>query len=176
MIRFLFWLMSLLPLNWLYALGGWGGRMVYRLDRQYAQRLAENATQAGYDAPDFWLNNSAESGRGGVELAYLWSDEVKKLLPNVKVTGWEAVERLHAQGRGMVMLTPHMGAFEVLSLWIGLRVPYLGQAVVGVQDRSSFLALCMAGKRLAAAVDAAARAGHHLYKIIPDFAGLDLLN
>ena len=125
MIRFLLWLMSLLPLSWLYAVGAWGGRMVYRFDRTYAQRLAENAAQAGYDAPEFWLKNASESGRGGAELAYLWSDEVTQLLPQIKVSGWEAVEQLRAQGRGMVMLTPHMGAFELLSLWIGQRVPFM---------------------------------------------------
>ena len=99
--------------------------MVYRFDRTYAQRLAENAAQAGYDAPEFWLKNASESGRGGAELAYLWSDEVTQLLPQIKVSGWEAVEQLRAQGRGMVMLTPHMGAFELLSLWIGQRVPFM---------------------------------------------------
>ena len=125
MIRFLLWLMPLLPLSWLYAVGAWGGRMVYRFDRTYAQRLAENAAQAGYDAPEFWLKNASESGRGGAELAYLWSDEVTQLLPQIKVSGWEAVEQLRAQGRGMVMLTPHMGAFELLSLWIGQRVPFM---------------------------------------------------
>ena len=125
MIRFLLWLMSLLPLSWLYAVGAWGGRMVYRFDRTYAQRLAATAAPAGYDAPEFWLKNASESGRGGAELAYLWSDEVTQLLPQIKVSGWEAVEQLRAQGRGMVMLTPHMGAFELLSLWIGQRVPFM---------------------------------------------------
>ncbi len=125
MVRFLLRLMSGLPLSWLHGLGAWGGRMVYRWDQKYARRLAENASQAGYDTKDFWLENAAESGRGGAELAYLWSDAVKELLPKVKVTGWEQVEQLRAQGRGIVMLTPHMGAFELLSLWIGQRVPFM---------------------------------------------------
>ncbi len=125
MVRFLLRLMSGLPLSWLHGLGAWGGRMVYRWDQKYARRLAENAAQAGYTTKDFWLENAAESGRGGAELAYLWSDAVKELLPKVKVTGWEQVEQLRAQGRGIVMLTPHMGAFELLSLWIGQRVPFM---------------------------------------------------
>ena len=125
MVRFLLRLMSWLPLAWLYGLGAWGGRMVYRFDQKYARRLAENAAQAGYDTKDFWLESAVESGRGGAELAYLWSDSVKELLPKVKVTGWEQVEQLRAHGRGIVMLTPHMGAFELLSLWIGQRVPFM---------------------------------------------------
>lgn len=125
MVSFFLRLMSGLPLSWLYGLGAFGGRMVYRFDQKYAQRLAQNASQAGYTTKDFWLENAAESGRGGAELAYLWSDAVKEFLPKVKVTGWERVEHLRAQGRGMVMLTPHMGAFELLSLWIGQRVPFM---------------------------------------------------
>ena len=125
MIRFFLWLMSLLPLSWLYALGALGGRLVYRFDRQYAQRLRENASQAGYTDKQFWLANAAESGRGGAELAYLWSDKVNLLMPKIKVFGWEAVEQLHAQGRGLLMLTPHMGAFELISIWIGARIPFM---------------------------------------------------
>ena len=125
MVSFFLRLMSWLPLSWLYGLGAFGGRMVYRFDQKYAQRLAQNASQAGYVTKDFWLKNASESGRGGAELAYLWSDEVTQLLPQIKVSGWEAVEQLRAQGRGMVMLTPHMGAFELLSLWIGQRVPFM---------------------------------------------------
>ena len=144
MVRFLLRLMSGLPLSWLHGLGAWGGRMVYRWDQKYARRLAENAAQAGYTTKDFWLENAAESGRGGAELAYLWSDAVKELLPKVKVTGWEQVEQLRAQGRGMVMLTPHMGAFELLSLWIGMRFPFM--AMYRQPKFTAFESVMLAGR------------------------------
>ena len=41
------------------------------------------------------------------------------------LAGWEQVAALHAQGRGMLMLTPHMGAFELISIWLGLRLPFM---------------------------------------------------
>ena len=124
-IRFLMGLLSLLPLAVLRGLGAWVGRMVYRFDKKYARSIQTNASIAGYDSPDFWLKNAAHVGSGGAELAYLWSSKVTQIIPKVKVTGWDAVEQLRAQGRGILMLTPHMGAFELLSLWIGARAPFV---------------------------------------------------
>ena len=124
-IRFLMGLLSLLPLAVLRGLGAWVGRMVYRFDKKYARSIQTNASIAGYDRPSFWLKNAAHVGSGGAELAYLWSSKVTQIIPKVKVTGWDAVEQLRAQGRGILMLTPHMGAFELLSLWIGARTPFV---------------------------------------------------
>ena len=124
-IRFLMGLLSLLPLGMLRSLGAWTGRMVYRLDKKYACSIQTNASIAGYDSPEFWLENAGHVGQGAAELAYLWSNKVSKILPYVKVTGWDAVEQLRAQGRGILMLTPHMGAFELLSLWIGAHAPFV---------------------------------------------------
>ena len=124
-IRFLMGLLSLLPLAVLRGLGAWVGRMVYRFDKKYARSIQTNASIAGYDSPDFWLKNAAHVGSGGAELAYLWSSKVTQIIPKVKVTGWDAVEQLRAQGRGILMLTPHMGAFELLSLWIGAHAPFV---------------------------------------------------
>lgn len=117
--------MSWLPLSWLYGLGAFGGRMAIVLIKNTRSAWRKMPRKRAGVTKDFWLENAAESGRGGAELAYLWSDAVKEFLPKVKVTGWEQVEQLRAQGRGMVMLTPHMGAFELLSLWIGQRVLFM---------------------------------------------------
>ena len=125
MVRFLMGLLSLLPLRVLRGLGAWGGRVAYRLDKKYARSIQTNARIAGYDSPAFWLENASHVGRGAAELAYLWSKKVEAIVPQVKVTGWDAVEKLRAQGRGVLMLTPHMGAFELLSLWIGGRAPFV---------------------------------------------------
>ena len=124
-IRFLMGLLSLLPLSALRGLGAWIGRMAYCLDKKYARSIQTNASIAGYDSPEFWLENAGHVGQGAAELAYLWSNKVSKILPHVKVTGWDAVEQLRAQGRGILMLTPHMGAFELLSLWIGAHAPFV---------------------------------------------------
>lgn len=124
-VRLLMWFLSLLPLSALRGLGALIGRMAYRFDKKYARSIQTNASIAGYDSPDFWLKNAAHVGSGGAELAYLWSSKVTQIIPKVKVTGWDAVEQLRAQGRGILMLTPHMGAFELLSLWIGARAPFV---------------------------------------------------
>jgi KDO2-lipid IV(A) lauroyltransferase len=42
------------------------------------------------------------------------------LLRQVEVIGWEEVERLQSEGRGLLVLTAHIGAWEVAALVIGL--------------------------------------------------------
>ena len=63
-------------------------------------------------------------GRSVLELAHIWTWRIDALLPKVKVTGWEAVQKVQDSGLGVLMLTPHIGAFELLSLWIGQRAPF----------------------------------------------------
>lgn len=125
MVRLLLGIMSVVPLSVLYFFGAWGGKVAYRFDQKFARMIQENAAQAGYDTPGFYLENAAQAGRGGAELVHLWSERVRALLPLVKVTGWERVEQALAQGKGMVLLTPHMGSFEMLSLWIGTKIPFM---------------------------------------------------
>lgn len=125
LIRLLMTLLSYLPLSCLYCIGAWVGRLVFRWDHKFARMLKTNASIAGYSDPEFWVRSAEHMGRGGAELAYVWSKKVQSILPHVHVHGWEAVAQLHAQGRGVLMLTPHMGAFELLSLWIGQRVPFV---------------------------------------------------
>lgn len=125
LIRVLLRVLSWLPLSWLYALGAGVGALVYRWDKKYAQVIRENAAVAGYTDEAFCIENAREAGRGGAELGYAWSPKAEQLLTQVKVIGWDEVMNVHAQGRGVVLLTPHMGAFEVLSLWIGRRAPFI---------------------------------------------------
>ncbi|TDR32144.1 lysophospholipid acyltransferase family protein [Hydromonas duriensis] len=119
-LRFL----SFFPLTWLHCLGAVLGRWVYRFDKRYRTRLQTNATYAGYEGEEFWQSAAAHMGRGVIELAHIWTPRVDALLPLVQVKGWDAVMQAKAQGRGVLMLTPHVGAFELLSLWIGQREPF----------------------------------------------------
>lgn len=114
-------LLSVLPLSVLHVLGGWLGRFVARFDKRYGARLANNAAQAGFTSRQFARDSAAHMGRSVLELAHIWTWRIDALLPKVKVTGWEAVQKIQDSGQGVLMLTPHIGAFELLSLWIGQR-------------------------------------------------------
>lgn len=118
-VRGLLKVLSFLPLSVLHFLGGWGGRLVYRFDERYRARLQTNASRAGFAQADFWHNAAAHMGKGVLELAHIWTPRVNGLLKNVQVKGWQDVLHAKEQGKGVLMLTPHVGAFELLSLWIG---------------------------------------------------------
>lgn len=116
--------LSYVPLSVLHVVGGWLGRLVYAVDKTYRLRLQVNASRAGFDSPQFWSDAAAHMGRGVVELAHLWTARVNDLLLRVRVTGWDDVLAAQARGKGVLMLTPHIGAFELLSLWIGQQARF----------------------------------------------------
>ena len=123
-IKWLLQCVSIVPLSVLHVCGGWLGRLVYRFDKTYRTRLQINATCAGFDTPEFWSDAAAQMGRGVVELAHLWTARIDGVLSRVRVTGWDDVLAAQARGKGVLMLTPHVGAFELLSLWIGQQARF----------------------------------------------------
>ena len=113
--------MTQLLLNWLsrrslrllHALGaalGWAG---YALSPSYRRRLRANAAAAGIDAAQRRAA-VADAGKLVMELPRLWLRPRDRAINDpVHWHGAELLETLLARGRGLVLLTPHMGSFEV---------------------------------------------------------------
>ena len=87
-------------------------------------RLRDNLTQAGY-ADRVSLTQAARGiGQMAVETAGLWRTSDEAILQRVKIVeGWDAVLAARDAKRGVVLLTPHLGTFEVASLFIGAQMP-----------------------------------------------------
>jgi len=101
------------PLSILHALGGALGWAGYLLSPTYRRRFRANVAQAGVD-PGAWRPAIAEAGRLLMELPSLWMRPAgESILPIVRWDGDALIDAAHAQGRGIVFLTPHMGCFEV---------------------------------------------------------------
>ena len=65
-----------------------------------------------------------EAGKGLMELPWVWRRPLEKVLSGIKQChGWEHIEAARALGKGVIALTPHMGCFEVISLYIAVRLP-----------------------------------------------------
>ncbi len=112
MIELLRWL-SRRPLWLLHALGAALGWLAYALSPSYRSRLRANAAQAGVSVADRRAS-VAEAGRLVAELPYLWlRPAALPIGPSLAWEGRELIEAAHAEGRGIVFLTPHMGCFEV---------------------------------------------------------------
>ena len=101
------------PLGLLHALGGLLGWLVWACSPTYRRRLRANAELAGVDARA-QRRSIAEAGRIVAELPWLWLRADQQML--MGLVEWIDVEPLDqaiAERRPLVILTPHMGAFEV---------------------------------------------------------------
>lgn len=104
----LFRLLSLLPLWLLHGLGLALGWLVFGLSATYRAHFVAHARQAGLRRGDVW-RAVGEAGKQMAELPRLWRG---RAVP-VRWTGEQALEQCLQAGRGIMFLTPHLGAFEV---------------------------------------------------------------
>ncbi|MBX9792663.1 MAG: lysophospholipid acyltransferase family protein [Burkholderiaceae bacterium] len=102
------------PLRWLHAVGTPLGWLVYAASPTYRRRFRANVAQAGVP----WAQARgaiAAAGRMMMELPPLWLRPPDAPLPvTVHWQGGELIEAAQAAGRGLVMLTPHLGCFEAI--------------------------------------------------------------
>jgi KDO2-lipid IV(A) lauroyltransferase len=100
-------------LRTLHALGGFLGWLTWALSPVYRRRLSANAALAGIDGGARW-RSVAEAGRMVAELPRLWLRPAER--PIADPVRWENVAQLETwlgEGRGLVLLTPHLGSFEL---------------------------------------------------------------
>lgn len=101
------------PLPLLHAIGGALGWASYLLSGSYRARLAGNAAQAGVPRAD-WRGSIGEAGRMVAELPFLWlRPGGAPVSPPLRWSGAELIDAALAHGHGLVLMTPHLGAFEV---------------------------------------------------------------
>jgi KDO2-lipid IV(A) lauroyltransferase len=101
------------PLAWLHAVGAALGWATWALSPSYRRRLAANAALAGIGAADR-RRAVAEAGRMAAEVPWLWfMPEGERLGERVRWQGQAVIEDALAAGRGLLLLTPHLGSFEV---------------------------------------------------------------
>ncbi len=100
-------------LRLLHAGGAVVGWVPYLLSRKYRHMVCENSRQAGVPA-DQRRASVAEAGRMVMELPRLWLRAPERPIDDpVSWDNAELVDQLLAQGRGLLLLTPHLGSFEV---------------------------------------------------------------
>jgi KDO2-lipid IV(A) lauroyltransferase len=104
----LFRICSHLPLFLLHALGALLGWLVFVLSPTYRRRLLANARRGGLGLADT-LGSVTEAGRMVAELPRLWLGRPVRV-------GWQGAAEIDAalaRGQGLLLLTPHLGCFEV---------------------------------------------------------------
>ncbi len=113
-MSFLFRLLSHFSLHILHNLGALLGWLTYLLSPTYRRHLRENTAQAGAWAVAARGAAIAETGKGLLELPFLWLRPHAEVVAQVvQTSGWEHVEAAWQAGHGILFLTPHLGCFEI---------------------------------------------------------------
>lgn len=125
----LFRLSAALPLTWSHWLGGLVGQVLWWIPNRLRRVAERNLTlcfpeQSVAEREQCLRNNLRETGKGLLELGplWLWSGERVLRLARPPV-GEEALAAALQQQRGVILLTPHLGAWEMAGLYYSSRYP-----------------------------------------------------
>lgn len=125
----LFDLIARLPLRMLHGLGVLLGWVTYLLSGKYAARLRENLGyyNAGRHPSEFrkvLRASVVEAGKSIAELPWVWRRPLTEVLAKVRnCYGRELLDEALQSGRGVIVLTPHLGCFEIISLFVAAELP-----------------------------------------------------
>ncbi len=129
MLVILIRLIGKIPLRLLHACGVVVGWLVYWLSPGYARRINNNLAISRIcpDADSYRRLLHAVIAQGGrtlLELPAVWFRDDEALVQLVAdCRGWDTVASLHAQGRSIIFLSPHMGCFEIAARYVSTKFP-----------------------------------------------------
>jgi KDO2-lipid IV(A) lauroyltransferase len=105
----------------LHRLGGVLGWLTWLASPTYRRRFQAFSAQAGLDAATV-RRAVVQAGRMVAELPWLWLRPRDQALgPLVRWEGEALLEAALAEGRGVLMLTPHLGCFEITAQAVAER-------------------------------------------------------
>jgi KDO2-lipid IV(A) lauroyltransferase len=122
--RILLRILAALPLSVLHALGTVLGWTLYGISPTYRRHLRENLEQAGYRDAATRRAAIAAGGQLIAETPALWlrpHAEVAELVREVR--GFDEALAAREQGKALLLLTPHLGCFEVAAQYAARRLP-----------------------------------------------------
>jgi KDO2-lipid IV(A) lauroyltransferase len=105
-------LVARLPLRWSQAFGAALGRVALALSSGYQRKSADNLALAGLLDDERLRRAAEEAGRAAGETPFVWFGDDTRVEALINVEGQEALDRARAVGRGVILLTPHLGCFE----------------------------------------------------------------
>lgn len=122
MLPALFRLLSVLPLRWLQAIGALFGLLIYAISGSYRRKLQRNLAQAGYPA-SMRLAAARAAGAMVGELPWVWFGRRDRVAASVQCADAPLLAQARARGRGVLLLTPHLGCFEAAARWHAAQAP-----------------------------------------------------
>jgi Kdo2-lipid IVA lauroyltransferase/acyltransferase len=138
-----------LPLSWLHGLGTIVGWLGWLLPGSYKERARHNIRLA-YPNADKRMDRLAmiELMKMFLELPFLWSSyHGSKVDQLVHCDDWSLIDTTLKQGAGLILISPHVGAFEMLGPVVSRRYK---ATVIFKEPKMRWLGLLIARVRLTA--------------------------
>ncbi|WP_062306673.1 lysophospholipid acyltransferase family protein [Polynucleobacter sinensis] len=115
---------ALLPLSLVQIIGGALGILAYVASKHYRSlfRSQYEAVVKSHHLPLQIWRAAAASGQLFSDSLWIWRNP-QKALELVEVQNWNVVEAAISEGHGLVMLTPHLGGFEIIPRVLAQHFP-----------------------------------------------------
>lgn len=129
MLKILLKPLAFFGLPTIHYLGKSLGHLMFRLMPESRKLVLTNLTQSGLYADKPNLDeivklNFLESGKALIESLALWGKRDTEILSWVKTCkNWQIVEDAISNKKGIIFLTPHIGCFEITSIFYGSHYP-----------------------------------------------------
>jgi KDO2-lipid IV(A) lauroyltransferase len=127
---FLFKPLARLPLPVLHGVGIALGWLIYWAPGRHSARMRNNLLASGVCTPGrdcrrLLRQTIGEAGKSITELLPMWLGSYARALKLVRCTsGWEAIDAARAAGKGVILLSPHIGCFEIIGQYSASRHPF----------------------------------------------------
>jgi KDO2-lipid IV(A) lauroyltransferase len=121
--------LSYLPLRILHGLGAALGGLLFYCMPQAKKRALTNIAQSQLarnpvEVKETARKSFAELGKAIFETPMIWQKNEADLLRLVRqIHGWDIVKNALQTGKGIIFLTPHLGCFEITSIYYGNQHP-----------------------------------------------------
>ncbi len=110
------------------AVGSWLGTVYHRLGRSRREILEFNLRLAYPEKPESWrrelgLDVARHFGRVTLDALRIQRLDPERFLQGIQITGREHLDRALGEGKGVFLLSAHIGSWEVAALAAGLIIP-----------------------------------------------------
>lgn len=130
LVYFVFSLLALIPLPVLQGIGSILGRLGFYFATSERERTTKNLHFSKIAANDQQAEKLvksifAETAKSGLELSIAWTRSSNHIVSLFKeVHGWEHIEEAIANKHGLLLITPHLGNYDLAGRYLSEKLPF----------------------------------------------------
>lgn len=126
MLKLIFQLLAKLPLPILHRLATYLANLSFYCIKRDKERIRENLQTANLPSDDAMIKRVLqETVKSGAELALAFFRQPEEITAWFQeVHGWHYVEEALANKQGLLLITPHLGSYDLAGRYISERLPF----------------------------------------------------